>query len=249
MADERLTYQAYLKLEELFSLQRPFTDSQGELLFITVHQCIELLWRVALIVNDDVIRALKNENLVVAVDGIRRATKTLQTSTSVAKLLTVITPCEFAEFRAKLGTASGLQSNQFRELEIQAGLSGKNFLKSYAADSPEYKSVQARLDGTSLRVAFVSVLERHGLECSSSNILQAITRIYKEKRFRNLAKIADGLHAYDDAFGSFRWEHLQIVQRIIGEAVGTAGTSNYLQQQLVRRFFPELINFRTEIFD
>jgi len=65
----------------------------------------------------------------------------------------------------------------------------------------------------------------------------------KEKRFRDLAKIADGLHAYDNAFGSFRWEHLQIVQRIIGEAVGTAGTSNYLQRKTREPFLSRINKF------
>jgi tryptophan 2,3-dioxygenase len=252
MADDPLTYHSYLKLEQLLSLQRPVTECKAELLFITVHHCVELLWRVALNVNNDAIKAMEDSDLVAVANGILQATHILQASTQVAKLLAIMTVHEFAEFREKLGTASGLQSSQFRELEIQGGLPGNAFLTSYTVDSWEYRSVKTRLDGTSLRAAFFSLLERYGLECSGDlpdqQILRTIGKMYTESQFRGLANIADALYSYDEAFGSFRWEHFHIVQRIIGGATGTGGTSSYLQRKLLSRFFPELVTFRTEIF-
>ncbi len=257
-----LTYHTYLRLAELLSLQDPLTPSDAESLFITVHQCIELLWKEALKQLDCAIEAMQTNLVADATAKILRATRIISASTSVATLLNTMTTLEFAEFRKALGTASGLQSSQFRELEIQAGLSGSSFLSSYATQSVEYIAVRNRLDGTTLRAEFFGLLERNGVNefataCSKTSltdsnqeqITQAINRLYRDPQFRDLANTADALYSYDEAFAMFRWEHFQLVQRIIGSTNGTGGTSlEYLQRKLLRRFFPELVTSRTDIF-
>lgn len=122
----------------------------------------------------------------------------------------------------------------------------------------EYQAVKNRLDGTTLRAEFLGLLERNAFaaigattplrDSDQAQVAGAINRLYRDPQFKELANIADALYAYDEAFATFRWEHFQLVQRIIGSTSGTGGTSlAYLQRKLLRRFFPELVASRADI--
>ena len=57
------------------------------------------------------------------------------------------------------------------------------------------------------------------------------------------------LHGDDEAYALWRYRHLKVVSRIIGQKRGTGGTAGvgYLEQIAGRIFFPELWDVRTEL--
>src|SRR6266540_3692275 len=93
--EEDLTYGRYLRIGELLELQQPRSrpPHPEELHFIIVHQAIEL-WMALL--------GRANQVMTHVLDQMR----TLHT----------LPPWALEEFRSYLGTASGSQSRQFREL-------------------------------------------------------------------------------------------------------------------------------------
>ena len=122
------TYGGYLGLHELLSLQR---DDEGvsndEMHFIVTHQTFELWFK-------QVIRELKEirdilatahvpEALVPkAVEHLGRVTEIFRLLANQWKVMETLTPQGFLAFRDELGTASGFESYQMREMEILLGL-------------------------------------------------------------------------------------------------------------------------------
>ena len=127
-----MTYADYLKLDQLLSAQQPLSDLHDETLFIVIHQTKELWmkemlhelrWRSALIGEDRFAEAYK------AMARISRIQAVMTLSWDV---LSTLTPVDYLKFRDVLGTSSGFQSAQFREIEFRLGLKNPAFLEHYA---------------------------------------------------------------------------------------------------------------------
>tara|TARA_B100000212_G_scaffold333695_1_gene303524 strand:+ start:4193 stop:5275 length:1083 start_codon:yes stop_codon:yes gene_type:complete len=132
-----LTYGSYLQLDDLLSLQRNGKDiSNDELHFIIVHQTFEL-WFKQIIhqlkeVRDELGASEVPEKAIPScVHGMRRVTEIFGLMAHQWSVLETLTPQGFLAFRDELGTASGFESYQMRELEIVLGLTnsmrGSNF--------------------------------------------------------------------------------------------------------------------------
>lgn len=224
------TYADYLRLHELLSLQLPRTNNEHELPFIVVHQSIELFFKCALSVNERIIEDLNAGRLEQAFERIVRTTAMLHVATAITKYLEVMNFQQFASFRPALGSASGIQSHQFRELERQ--------------------SVQ-------LKQGLIVLLQRRELlsvayetePAPEQAARNAISRVYGELESGSLREIFDALYEYDDTFSDYRWQHLKVVRRQIGFSQGTGGSAGiaYLEQKLSTRFFSELVEVRAEV--
>src|SRR5207244_12895738 len=79
--------------------------------------------------------------------------------------------------------------------------------------------------------------------------LNELRAIYDNPSLRSIARIADALYAYDNSLSNFRWYHYQLVQGIIGDSRGTAGTRglDYLARSLRLRLFPEFTAIRADL--
>ena len=63
--------------------------------------------------------------------------------------------------------------------------------------------------------------------------------------------LAEGFMEYEQQFARWRFQHVQLVERIIGPGTGgTGGTlgAKYLQRTVAQRFFPKLWAVRAQIF-
>ncbi|NJQ02547.1 tryptophan 2,3-dioxygenase family protein [Streptomyces zingiberis] len=115
------TYASYLRLDELLSLQRPLTPaeqrelSDSERLFIVVHQAAETLLSQALVD----LRHLDDGRCGPACTTYRleRAARVVDALVGQLTLLRrTLRREDFMGFRDRFGTASGLESEQFKEL-------------------------------------------------------------------------------------------------------------------------------------
>src|SRR5207249_1331882 len=116
-----VTYSSYLRLDDLLACQSPATGEHDELLFVIIHQVYELWFKQILHEAALLQRRLEDGNSAGALHTARRIAKILKTIVGQLDILETMTPRQFASFRPELGTASGFQSNQFRELEVVLG--------------------------------------------------------------------------------------------------------------------------------
>jgi len=154
------TYGTYLELDRLLQLQGDERGvSRDEMHFIIVHQTFEL-WFKQVIKELEGVRdelgasSVPEEAIPSCVHGMRRITEIFQLMAHQWGVLETLTPQGFLAFRDGLGTASGFESYQMRELEIVLGLTpemrGSNFdpllqFKKIAERDPTQKHALDRL--------------------------------------------------------------------------------------------------------
>ena len=117
-----LTYGDYLKVPELLELQQLRSEAEhDEMLFIVVHQVYELWFKQILHELDQLGHHIDNDALALGEHQLVRILKILKTLVQQIDVLETMTPLEFMSFRSFLGSASGFQSAQFREMEFVLG--------------------------------------------------------------------------------------------------------------------------------
>lgn len=167
MTNSDITYWDYLNLERILTSQGGKDNNEkdvtnDELHFIVIHQVFELWFKLAVrelrYARDILNTNLVNEtDLPVVVQHIRRVNEIFKIDQFT--LLETMTPQDFLFFRSKLGTASGFQSIQMREMEILIGLKrdqrvtlGSNDVLDVLVESmrksPHFQELQQRLAQT-----------------------------------------------------------------------------------------------------
>ncbi|HET6992942.1 MAG TPA: tryptophan 2,3-dioxygenase family protein [Bacteroidia bacterium] len=113
-----VSYWDYIQLETLLSLQRPRTDFPDEPIFIMYHQVTELLLKLIVHELKQVVDSDKKDAwfFKTKIERINRYAGVLTQSFSVMR--EGMDYEQYNEFRLALAPASGLQSNQFRVVEI-----------------------------------------------------------------------------------------------------------------------------------
>jgi len=248
---ETITYGGYLRLRELLACQKPQTDQHDELLFVILHQTMEL-WMKQVIheigAAQDSVRA---GNLVPAYKHLARVSRIQAVMTQTWDILATMTPADYLRFRQLLGTSSGFQSWQFRVLEYTLGIKDPAFLKFHPEGSGERGALEAALAAPSLYEDVLAQLAKHGFDVSNTDAIEAAwLEVYRDtEKHWPLYQLAEKLLDLDDAMLTWRHKHVLTVERIIGRKRGTGGTEgvSYLQQTLTRRAFPELWSLRTKL--
>jgi tryptophan 2,3-dioxygenase len=223
------------------------------MLFIVIHQTKEL-WMKELLHELRLAVALVGEDrFAEAYKAMARISRIQAVMTLSWDVLSTLTPVEYLKFRDVLGTSSGFQSVQFREIEFRLGLKNAAFLEQYPEGSADHARLQAALDEPSLREAAVAALERAGFDLgdgSAEALAAAWLQVYRDaERWFELYELAEKLVDIDDALASWRHKHVLTVERIIGNKRGTGGSAGapYLRSTLDKRVFPELWSLRTDL--
>jgi len=248
-----MTYADYLALDELLHLQRPLSPLHDELLFIVIHQTKELWLKQMLHELKLAIRLVEEGSFAPAYKAMARISRIQAVMTLSWDVLATLTPVDYSAFRHVLGTSSGFQSAQFRELEYRFGIKNKAFLDHYPLGGEEHGRLQDALDSPSLREVAHQALERAGFDLgdrSEEALGAAWLKVYQDAdRWFELYQLAEKLVDLDDALASWRHKHVLTVERIIGNKTGTGGSAGaaYLRSTLSKRVFPELWSMRTSL--
>ena len=248
-----ITYADYLKLEQLLSAQQPLSDLHDEMLFIVIHQTKELWMKEMLHELELAIRLIGEDRFAEGYKAMARISRIQAVMTLSWDVLSTLTPVDYLKFRSVLGTASGFQSEQFREIEFRLGLKEPNFVNQYAKGSTGRRRLERALGQPSLREASHSALERAGFDLgdrSTEAVARAWLEVYRDaERWFELYELAEKLVDIDDALASWRHKHVLTVERIIGNKPGTGGSAGapYLRATLDKRVFPELWTLRTDL--
>src|SRR6266498_3422154 len=137
-----------------------------ELHFIIVHQATELWMKLMLHDLQRVIAALDADAWPKALGLLARTNQVMSHVLEQMRTLHTLPPWALEEFRSYLGTASGSQSQQFRELELLSGLRDPAYLKALEASYGEAlpQGLAARRDQRSLATAHLEAGGRLGLD-------------------------------------------------------------------------------------
>ena len=248
-----MTYSDYLQLDQLLDAQRPLSGLHDELLFIVIHQTKELWLKEMLHELKLAISLVEQDQFSPAYKALARISRIQSVMTLSWDVLSTLTPVDYLAFRHVLGTSSGFQSAQFRELEYRLGIKNERYLSHYAGDSDEHTRLVEALEQPSLREAAIDALERGGFDLgdrSEEALAAAWLEVYRHSdRWFELYQLAEKLVDIDDALAAWRHKHVLTVERIIGNRPGTGGSAGapYLRSTMEKRVFPELWALRTEL--
>jgi tryptophan 2,3-dioxygenase len=237
-----LTYADYLHLDELLSAQRPLSELHDEMLFIVIHHTKEL-WLKQMLHEVALATALVREDrFAEAYKALSRVSRIQSVMTLSWEVLATLTPVDYSAFRDVLGTSSGFQSAQFRELEYRLGIKDPKFLDFYEGGSAGHARLVKAMDEPSLWDEANAALDRAGAG--------SWLAVYQDAdQWFELYQLAEKLVDVDDALAAWRHKHVLTVERIIGLKMGTGGSAGaaYLRSTLDKRAFPELWSLRTDL--
>lgn len=254
--DSKLNYNKYLKVPELLKLQECLSDprSHDELQFIIIHQAYELWFKLMLFEIDSIMQAMNQGNVREATHLFRRVNEIAKLLVQQIHILETMTPLDFLEFRGKLNPASGFQSLQFRELEFVSNLKDPKIMTHLKSDPESLQKLEKRLGEPTLWDAFLELLKKNGFaipdDRNSAELSRELSRLHREsQKYYDLFLLAEEMIAYDEHIGLWRIHHVRMVERMIGNKIGTGGSEGvkYLSSTLTKKCFPELWDARTHL--
>jgi tryptophan 2,3-dioxygenase len=251
-----VTYATYLQLDQLLALQRPLSapEEHDELLFIVIHQVYELWFKLLLHELDKIARDFAANNLFGAIATFKRARTVMKTLVGQLDILETMTPMSFSGFRSRLDTASGFQSIQFRALEFTLGLKRAELLRTFAPDAPGYADLERRLHAPSLIDRFYDFLAQRGVAVApglrarevtlpaipSEEVQEGLCALYRQQP--DVAILLELMTDFDEGLQEWRYRHVKLTERTIGNKAGTGGSSGieYLKRTLFKPLFEDL---------
>ena len=270
--DKHVTYISYLKVDELLKLQEPLSEGpeHDELLFITIHQVYELWFKQLLHEAAALQVALEAGDSHRSLALLGRMRTIMKTCVSQLDILETMTPLQFNSFRARLSSASGFQSAQFRELEAVLGRrdqAGQNADKKSGMGMAEHL-----IPGSSARERVEAAMSRASLWDSAMHYFNsrqplpsgALTRDISQQWQPNeavqevlvsihrsdpeAAMVGEAMVDFDEGLQEWRYRHVKMVERTIGKKLGTGGSSGagYLASTLFNPVFPDLWAIRSQ---
>jgi tryptophan 2,3-dioxygenase len=243
---QSLTYSEYLSLDQLLSAQNPRSEEHDELLFIVVHQVYELWFKQLLHELDGLRAALGAAEDTTALAVLKRVLSILKVAVAQVDVLETMTPLQFAGFRARLESASGFQSAQFRRLEAVLGRRDHGALDRYPEGSTERISIVEEFGRPSLWDAYLSYLGHRGWPLGEAGTVAMGTLVEVYRSGGPEMQIAERLVDLDEGLQEWRYRHAVMVMRTIGDKPGTGGSSGagYLRSTLFSPVFPLLWEVR-----
>jgi tryptophan 2,3-dioxygenase len=247
-SDEPLSYGSYLRVPELLSLQSPLgrPPVQDEMLFIILQQSQELWFKQALHDLRAVIACLRTGEIPVAVRYLDRINRIFRVLSEELEVMETLQPAQFARFRRLLTPSSGFESLQFRELELASGLDDEHFLRL----------VRKILDLDAVRASWPVTLRQAFLETfggGGEDVTDELLALYADPDLDPpLYALAEALSEYEVRLNRWRFNHVKVVERAIGNrSQGTGGSpgTSYLERTVDYRFFPELWEARNRLMD
>jgi tryptophan 2,3-dioxygenase len=253
-----LTYTSYLALDDVLGAQRPRSDEHDEMLFIVIHQVYELWFKQILHELRYLRDRLADGDSAHAIRTLRRVLTILKVVVAQIDVLETMTPSQFTGFRSRLDASSGFQSAQFRELEAMLGRRDDRMFEHYPEGGEARAKIVAALEEPSLYDAFIGYLAVRGYDVPagrdvreqarpSPELQRILLRVYADDGVE--ANVAEHLVDLDEGMQEWRYRHVKMVERTIGDKSGTGGSSGaqYLRTTLFDPAFPDLWAVRSAL--
>jgi tryptophan 2,3-dioxygenase len=258
-----VTYESYLKLDQLLSLQQPRSEGpeHDETLFIVIHQVYELWFKELLHELDRAMRLLRGDEPHRLQHTLKRILTILKVLVAQLDILETMTPLEFLSFRTRLEAASGFQSDQFRQMEFVLGAKSEAVITRFPEGSRGRGALERRYREPTIWDAFLHYLAREHYPVPPSHLARDVTaRVAATAEIQQLllevyrndpktAEICERLVDLDEGFEEWRYRHVRMVERTIGAKGGTGGSAGaaYLRATLGTNLFPDLWEIRARL--
>src|ERR1700750_2034689 len=234
---EPVTYSGYLRLDQLLSAQQPKSTEHDEMLFIVIHQIYELWFKQLLHEFGKVQTELEAGSTTHAMRTLRRTLAILKIVVAQLDVLETMTPTQFTRFRDWLGTSSGFESAQFRELEAVLGRRDRMMVAQHDQGSAERERITAAMSRPSLFDSFVRYLAGQGYDVpaeilrrdvsqpfeASDAMQQVLKKVYEDDT--DATAVCELLVDLDEGMQEWRYHHVKMVERTIGGRRGTGGSA------------------------
>ena len=257
-----MSYGDYLKLDQILSAQQPLSNEHDEMLFIIIHQSSELWLKQAGHELAAAVKMIKQAQFGPAFKVISRVKQIFLQLTQSWNILSTLTPVDYLKFRDSLGHSSGFQSYGYRKLEFLLGNKNTDLLKVHESKPDVHTELSELSNAPSLYDEVLKLMAKQGFKLDESVLDRDFNQPYQRhdsvrdawlKVYRNadthfeLYELAEKLMDIEDAFQNWRFKHMYTVQRVIGNKMGTGGSSGveFLKKALDISFFPELLEVRT----
>jgi tryptophan 2,3-dioxygenase len=263
VSDPAVTYNTYLRIDDLLALQQPRSSGpeHDEMLFIVIHQVYELWFKELLHELDRVRVLLEQDESSRAQHTLKRILTILKVLVAQLDVLETMTPLEFLTFRERLEAGSGFQSDQFRQLEFVLGLKSEHAIARFADGTRARLALQNRFDEPTVWDAFLHYLAREGYAVPPAQLSRDVTSAVEPsdeiqqiliglyRRDPKNAELCERLVDLDEGMQEWRYRHLKMVQRTIGSKTGTGGSAgaDYLRTTLGTSIFPDLWEIRSQL--
>ena len=259
-----MSYGDYLCLDKILGAQKPLTDEHDEMLFITIHQASEIWLKLAGFELNAAVKHVQNSDFGPAFKIIARVKQIFVQLTQSWQVLSTLTPVDYLKFRDALGHSSGFQSYGYRKLEFLLGNKNTALIKVHESNPTVHQELTEISNSPSLYDEVIKQLAAAGFDiademlerdfnqpyCKHESVLKAWVKVYENSdEYFELYNLAEKLMDIEDSFQQWRFKHMYTVQRIIGNKMGTGGSSGveFLKKALDISFFPELLDLRTQL--
>jgi tryptophan 2,3-dioxygenase len=252
----KLTYATYLQIDDLLGLQVSQSDpaEHDEMLFIIIHQTYELWFKQVIHELDRAAMLLQAGDVWAVLHTLRRVRTILKTLVGQVDIIETMTPRCFESFRNRLDTASGFQSMQFREFEFLLGIKRADVLKFMPQGMAGREAALVRFDAPSLGDHLNTFLAKKGFDVPADILSRDVRESYAgDERMEDILEEAtrsspdieqllELLLDIDEGFQEWRFRHVQLVRRTIGDKHGTGGSPGvaFLKQTIFLPAFPDL---------
>jgi tryptophan 2,3-dioxygenase len=176
-------------------------------------------------------------------------------------VLETMTPVSFLSFRARLESASGFQSYQFREFEFLLGKKSAAALGRYEPGSSARSRLERRMKEPTVYDGFLLFLVANGQAvpgpllsrdvtgtiAAHEDLQKTLIEVYHTDPA--LRQICEMLVDLDEGIQEWRYRHVKMVERTIGFKQGTGGSPGvaYLRSTLFEPLFADLWAIRTAL--
>jgi tryptophan 2,3-dioxygenase len=258
--DAALTYSSYLKVDELLKLQQSLSEGpeHDELLFIVIHQTYELWFKEMIHEYRAAQKSLEAGDTHYSLAILGRIRTIMKICVAQIDILETMTPLQFNSFRDRLGASSGFQSAQFREVEAILGRRDNRAASHLMPD--DRARVESLMKTRSLWDSTLKYVHSRGFAIPDSILNRDFSQSYEpdsdvqnallelHRKDPEAALVCERLVDIDEGLQEWRYRHVKMVERTIGQKTGTGGSSGaeYLATTLFKPVFPDLWEIRSK---
>ncbi|MEX3100575.1 MULTISPECIES: tryptophan 2,3-dioxygenase family protein [unclassified Streptomyces] len=256
-------YEDYVRADVLTHLQHPLSEDPGEMVFLVTTQVMELWFTVIVHEWETATKALRSDDIPVAVDALKRSVRELEALNASWRPLAQLTPAQFNSYRSALGEGSGFQSAMYRRMEFLLGEKSASMLVPHRGAPRVHAELEKALHEPSLYDEVLRLLARRGhaipdevlsrdvsLRYEPSPEVEVVwTALYQGDQNAELARLGEALTDVAELVWRWRNDHLVATRRAMGAKAGTGGSAGvaWLEKRARKNVFPELWTARSHV--
>ncbi|WJV47281.1 tryptophan 2,3-dioxygenase family protein [Streptomyces flavofungini] len=256
-------YEDYVQADVLTHLQHLRSDDPGEMVFLVTTQVMELWFTVIVHEWETAARALREDDVPVAIAALKRSVRELEALNHSWKPLGQLTPAQFNSYRGALGEGSGFQSAMYRRMEFLLGEKSASMLVPHRGAPRVHAELEKALQEPSLYDEVLRLLARRGHPIPAAVLNRDISRryepspeveavwtaLYAGDEGAELARLGEALTDVGELVWRWRNDHLVATRRAMGSKTGTGGSAGvaWLEKRAAKNVFPELWTARSHV--